>query len=159
MLSKKKKIFIVAGFCVLLALTGVLNLVINRSISDDVIKTNTTTTANFFQTYREDRVDARNEEMLYLDAIIASSSSSAEAKQSAEEKKAEILATIESELTLESLIKAKGFDDVIVTTAASNINVVVQSAELTSTEVAQIVDVIQNQTDYTLDNIKIIPLE
>ena len=97
--------------------------------------------------------------MLYLDAIIASSSSSAEAKQSAEEKKAEILATIESELTLESLIKAKGFDDVIVTTAASNINVVVQSAELTSTEVAQIVDVIQNQTDYTLDNIKIIPLE
>ncbi len=159
MLSKKKKIFIVAGFCILLALTGVLNLVINSSISDDVIKTNTTTTANFFQTYREDRVDARNEEMLYLDAIIASSSSSAEAKQSAEEKKAEILATIESELTLESLIKAKGFDDVIVTTAASNINVVVQSAELTSTEVAQIVDVIQNQTDYTLDNIKIIPLE
>ena len=155
----KKKIFIVAGFCILLALTGVLNLVINSSISDDVIKTNTTTTANFFQTYREDRVDARNEEMLYLDAIIASSSSSAEAKQSAEEKKAEILATIESELTLESLIKAKGFDDVIVTTAASNINVVVQSAELTSTEVAQIVDVIQNQTDYTLDNIKIIPLE
>lgn len=159
MLSKKKKIFIVAGFCILLALTGVLNLVINSSISDDVINTNTTTTANFFQTYREDRVDARNEEMLYLDAIIASSSSSAEAKQSAEEKKAEILATIESELTLESLIKAKGFDDVIVTTAASNINVVVQSAELTSTEVAQIVDVIQNQTDYTLDNIKIIPLE
>lgn len=159
MLSKKKKIFIVAGFCLLLALTGVLNLVINNSISDEAINTNTTTTTNFFQSYRDDRVDARNEEMLYLDAIIASSSSSAEAKQSAETKKSEILATMETELTLEGLIKAKGFDDVIVSTAASSINVIVKSAELKSTEVAQIVDVIQNQTDYTIDNIKIIPVE
>ena len=33
------------------------------------------------------------------------------------------------------------------------------SAELAESEVAQIVDVIQGQTDYSLDNIKIFPVE
>ena len=32
MLSKKKKIFIVGGFCLLLAITGVLNIVLNKNI-------------------------------------------------------------------------------------------------------------------------------
>lgn len=158
-LSKKKKVFIIAGFCLLLVLTGVLNIVLNNKISTDANSNNTVTTGNFFSTYRTDRTNTRNEEILYLDAIIASSSASAESKTAAETKKAELIALMDTELALEGLIKAKGFEDVVVSTSTSNINVIVKSAELNEAEVAQIVDVIQGQTDYTLDNIKIFPVE
>ena len=158
-LSKKKKVFIIAGFCLLLVLTGVLNIVLNNKIATDANSNNTVTTGNFFSTYRTDRTNTRNEEILYLDAIIESSSASAESKTAAETKKAELIALMDTELALEGLIKAKGFEDVVVSTSTSNINVIVKSAELNEAEVAQIVDVIQGQTDYTLDNIKIFPVE
>jgi stage III sporulation protein AH len=157
MLSKKKKFIIVGVFCLLLAITGALNIILNSSILAD--DNGTVTTATFFSTYRTDRTDTRNQEILYLDAIISSSSASAEAIAAAETKKQEIVALMEQELVLEGLIKAKGFDDVIVSTTTSTLNVIVKSAELTSAEVAQIVDVIRTQTSYSLDNIRIIPVE
>ncbi len=160
MLSKKKKIFIVAGFVMLLAITGILNIIINNNVVKNVnAGLNSATTANFFTTYRTDRQDTRNQEIVYLDAIISSASSSAEAKTAAETKKQELVAQMESELILEGLIKAKGFEDAIVSTSSSNINVIVKSAELQESEVAQIVEIIQGQTNYNLDNIKIIPVE
>lgn len=157
MLSRKKKIVIISAFCLLLAVTGALNIILNNNIlkaSDDVI-----TTSSFFATYRLDRTDTRNQEVLYLDAIIASTTASAEAKTTAETKKQGLVAMMETELVLEGLIKAKGFNDVIISTSNSNLNVIIKSAELTPSEVAQIVDVVRTQTDYGIDNIKIIPVE
>lgn len=159
MLSKKKKVFIISGFCLLLVLTGVLNIFLNNKIATEANGDNAVTAGNFFSTYRTDRTDTRNEEILYLDAIIASSSASAESKTAAETKKSELIALMETELSLEGLIKAKGFEDVVVSTSTSNINVIVKSAELQEAEVAQIVDVIKGQTNYDLDNIKIFPVE
>lgn len=159
MLSKKKKIFIVAGFCFLLVLTGVLNIVLNNKIVKEANAGTAVTTGNFFSTYRTDRTGTRNEEVLYLDAIIASASASAESKAAAEAKKSELISMMETELALEGLIKAKGFEDVVVSTSTSNINVIVKSAELKEAEVAQIVDIIQSQTEYGLDNIKIFPVD
>ncbi len=159
MLSKKKKIIIVSCFTVLLVGAGILNLILNNTLLSDTDNTTTVTNANFFSTYRLDRTDTRNQEMLYLDAIIASDSASSEAKATAEQKKQELIATMETELALEGLIKAKGFNDAVVSTSSSAINVIVKSAELTTDEVAQIVDIIQTQTEYNIDNIKIIPVE
>lgn len=157
MLSKKKKIIIISAFCLLLAVTGALNIILNNNIlkaTDEPI-----TTANFFVTYRSDRKDTRDQSILYLDAIIASTTASAEAKTAAETKKQELITLMNQELVLEGLIKAKGFDDVIVSTSTTKLNVIIKSAELTEAEVAQIVDVIKGQTNYSIDNIKIIPVE
>lgn len=159
MLSKKKKIFIICSFAVLLVATGVLNVVLNKTFSAKADKNaGTTTVANFFETYRTDRKDTRDQEVLYYDAIVTSASSSAEAISQAEAKRQSLVEQMEMELVLEGLIKAKGFTDVVVSTTASSINVIVKSEALTSDEVAQIVDIIQGQTAYTLDNIKIIPV-
>ncbi|MBR2053166.1 MAG: SpoIIIAH-like family protein, partial [Clostridia bacterium] len=65
---------------------------------------------------------------------------------------------MENELALEYLIKGLGFSDAIVTTSSSYINVIVKSNELTSTEVAKIVSVVTEQTDYALAEIKVIPV-
>ena len=159
MLSRKKKIFIISAFVVLLAITGALNIIINNRVVENVNAEISATSANFFVAYRADRQDTRDQEIVYLDAIIASASSSAEAKSAAESKRQALVSQMDSELMLEGLIKAKGFEDAIVSTSSSNINVIVKSSELQESEVAQIVEIIQGQTNYNLDNIKIIPVE
>ena len=63
------------------------------------------------------------------------------------------------EVTMEGLIMAKGFSEALVNYSSTYINVLVQSKELTESEVAQIVDVIQSQVDRDIDYIKIIPVE
>ncbi len=156
MLTKKKKIIILSVMAVLLVVTGYLNIALNRGV---VETGGNVTTANFFSTYRSDRESVRSEEIKYYDAIIASAESSAEAKASAETKKADLIKAMETELVTEGLIKAKGFEDVIVTSTTSNVKVVVKSAELTKSQVAQIVDIVKEQTGLAIDYIKIIPVE
>ena len=157
-MSKKKKVIILATMFVLLVVTGYLNIVLNgnqttRTGTDNVV------TGNFFTTYRTDRQSTRDQEMAYYDAIITSATSSAEAKASAETKKQALVASMEMELVTEGLIKSKGFEDVVVTNSNSCINVVIKSKELTSSEVAQIVSIVQQQCNASLENIKIIPVE
>ena len=157
-MSKKKKIIILATMFVLLVATGYLNIVLNSGATTPTNSENVVT-GNFFTTYRTDRQSTRDEEMAYYDAIIASVNSSAEAKANAEAKKQELVNNMEMELVTEGLIRARGFEDVIVTNSNSAVNVIVKSAELTSSEVAQIVSIVKEQCNASLENIKIIPVE
>lgn len=64
-----------------------------------------------------------------------------------------MLEFIEKELVLESIIKAKGFDDAVVTMSTNNLNVIVNKAELTSQDVAQIVGAMLSETDYARNQV------
>lgn len=155
-MKKRTKIIIITAMVLLLGVTGYLNIMLNNSISNN---NNTTTTSSYFQTYRADRESTRDQEMLYYDAIISSESSSEEAIKNAENAKLELINQMEQELVVEGLIKSKGFEDCVVTITDSNVNAVVKATELTSAEVAQIVDIIQSQLSTSIENIKIIPVE
>ena len=158
MVSKKKKIIVLSVMMVLLVATGFLNLALNNSTPSQPTS-GEISSANFFTTYRADRQATRNQEILYLDAIISSETATAEAKQVAENKKVEIVKMMEQELVLEGLIKSKGFEDTIVTMTTSNINVIVKDATLEAGEVAQIVSIVKDSTGKDIDNIRIIPVE
>ena len=155
MSSKLKKVLVLSSFCVLLLITGGVNILVNNLATDDVAA-QVSSNATFFSNYRDDRQETRNQEILYLDAIIASEATSAEAKSAAEAERLALVKNMEVALKLENLILAKGFEDVVVSTSSSNISVMVETAGLTSGEVAQIVDVVINNSDYAIDNIKII---
>ena len=157
-MKKRTKIIIISAMMLLLGVTGYLNVVLNNQVSNGGTD-NVVTTANYFQTYRTDRESTRDQEMLYYDAIISSENSTESAIQSAEEAKLSLIGQMEKELVVEGLIKAKGFEDCIVTISDSNVNAVVKTKELSSNEVAQIVSVIQSQLSVGIENIKIIPVE
>ncbi len=160
MVTKKKKIIVLSVMMGLLVLTGFLNLSINQSGSGEVINTNASvTSANFFTSYRAERDSARTQEKLYYTGILESPNTSSEAKKSAESALANIAATIENELYLEGNIRVKGYDDVIVSLTDNFVNVMVKSSELNDAQVAGIVQVVQDQTKKSIDNIKIIPVE
>lgn len=158
-LSKKKKIIILSVMVALLLITGYVNVALNSSLSGTVTQTSTTTTANFYTTYRNEREATRTQEIQFYDSIIASATSSDSAKQEAENNKIALISQMEKELVTEGIIRGKGFSDAIVTTSSSNVNVFVQSAELTSTEVAQITSVVTEQLGVEIDKIIIIPSE
>ncbi len=156
-MKKRTKIIIITAMVLLLGITGYLNVMLNNSMSNN--KEETSTTSSYFQTYRSDRESTRDQEMLYYDAIIASESSSADAIATAESAKLALIDQMEQELVVEGLIKAKGFEDCVVTISDDNVNAVVKSGTLTSTQVAQIVEIIQSQLSTGIENIKIIPVE
>ncbi len=157
-MKKRTKIIIIAVMVLLLGVTGYLNVMLNKSVSSNGDDT-TTTSSSYFQTYRTDRESTRDQQMLYYDAIITSETSSQEAIQNAENAKLELIDQMEQELVVEGLIKAKGFADCVITISDSNINAVVKAGELTQSEVAQIVSVIQSELSVGIENIKIIPVE
>lgn len=160
MLSKKKKIFVLVGMVALLAAAACLNIFLNRtSDKADAGSDGVTTYGSFFETYRADRQTTRGQTMLYYDAIIANEASSAEAVADAEAAKLELAQNMEIELVIEGLIKSLGFEDAVVTNTTENINVIVKSAELTSEEAAQILDIVTTETDKTALDVRIIPVE
>lgn len=157
-MKKRTKIIIITAMVLLLGVTGYLNIVLNSSVSSGPTNSQTAT-VGYFQTYRSTRESTRDQEMLYYDAIIANETSSEEAIKNAEDAKLTLINQMEKELVVEGLIKAKGFDDCVVTISDQNVNAVVKADDLTSTEVAQIVAVIQSQLNTSIENIKIIPVE
>lgn len=160
MISKKKKIIVLCSMMVLLVITGFLNLTLNSNNSA-VISTGSESTSqkgNFFANYRTERDSARAQEKLYYQVLLDSANASTEAKKNAESAIAKIAATMESELLLEGYIVAKGFNDAVVSFTENFVNVMVDKDELTEAEVAQIVQVVQEQTAKSIDNIKIIPV-
>ena len=158
-MKKNTKIIIIAAMVLLLGVTGYLNVVLNNSVSTSSKTDTTVSSASYFQTYRTDRESTRDQEMLYYDAIISSETSSENAVKNAEEAKLSLISQMEKELVVEGLIKAKGFEDCVVTLTNSNVNAVIKTKELNSSEVAQIVSVIQSQLSVGIENIKIIPVE
>lgn len=158
-MKKKTKVIIISAMVLLLGITGYLNVVLNNSVSNTNVTEQTTQTASYFQTYRTDRESTRDQELLYYDAIISSDSSSELAIANAESAKLALIGQMEKELVVEGLIKAKGFDDCVVSITDSSINAVVKCADLTSSQVAQIVSIITSQLSVEIENIKIIPVE
>ena len=156
MAGKKSKIIVLAGMIALLVRTGVLNIVINKK-AQSVSSGDTTASADFFVTYRADRLATRNQSMLDLDEIIKSGSE--EAIKNAEAEKLALTSTMENELKLEGLIKAIGFEDAVVITTSENVSVILRSGELKSEQVAQVLQIVTDETGKTAASVRIIPVE
>lgn len=160
--KKRKKTFILCGMALLLVLTGVLNYTLNKSIEseNELASTATTASVNFFATYKTDRDSARASQVELLNEIINSAYSTASEKSTATQSKQELQSKMEKELILEGLIKAKGFEDAVVTIGNSYYNVIVKDdGSLDDSRIAQILSVIKSETGASANNVKIIPVE
>lgn len=157
-----KKIIILSVMVILLVVVATLNFVLNANLSNnDKVEPgdgqNAVTT--FFSSHRANRQNAREQEFAYLDSIIASATSSDAAKAAAEQEKLDLCKIVEKELVVEGLIKAKGFEDAVVTMSTNNVNVIVKDNELTSAKVAQILSVITQETGYKPANVVVVPYQ
>ncbi len=158
-MSKKKKVVILSCMIALLAVTAVFNFVLTTGSASPDAST-TVSSSNYFTQYRSERLTTRNEELLQLDAIIASAEVNSTEHNEALSMKIDLTSITEKEMLLENLIKAYGFEDVVVVIGleSDNINVIAKSAEITTDDAIKIYSVIAEETSASPENVKIIPI-
>jgi stage III sporulation protein AH len=173
MSTAKQRIIVLAGLVVLLIAAPILNYTFNNSQNKTAGKTTkpsttaavsqtdggSVTTGNFFVDYITERDKKRTDEVKYLDSIINDTKTDADTKKTAQKQKADIALSMEKELSIENLMKAKGFEKVAVVYSSGAVNIIVGKSELTDAEVAQILDIAKTETGEKAENIKIIPVK
>ena len=153
-MSKKKKIIVLTSMILLLAATAVVNFVLTGPAlkNGGVI-----TTATFFSNMKTEKSANRNEEIAILDAVITTAEKDSEEYAAAMEQKMAIVEAMESELLLENLIRAKGYEEVAVTVNLSgeSISIMLGGEEPTKEDVATIYHLVRTEMGITAENVRI----
>ena len=149
--TKRKKIFVLVGMFVLLAVTGYLNFALNGSTA--TVGGGTVGSQDLFLMFRETRTAERDANKAILQNIAAAESGyTDEAKTQAAAQLLELMQTINFEDTCEGLILRHGYANVIVTKTNDNVNILVKNAaQLEEWEVANVLKVIQDNTTGEFD--------
>lgn len=110
----------------------------------------------YFSSAAVNRRRARDESLEVLQLVVDSEDALQESKDNALQSMSKIAAQIEQESNIESLIKAKGFEDCIAVVSDSSATVIVASEGLLANEVAQITEIVCEQTSLPAAGITII---
>lgn len=113
----------------------------------------------YFAEVKLDREQARAKVEEKLTNMINNNDFPKEQKAEAAKSIFDITKRIEQETTAEAMIEAKGFNEAFVRVGDGIIDVVVDKAELTEAESAQIEDIVRRTTNMSADKIKIYPLK
>ena len=90
-----------------------------------------------------------------LNEIINSTSVSEDAKKEAVDKLTELADIMEKESATEQLLASKGFEDAVVSIGEDSVDVVLNYEELSSSDRAQIEDIVTRKTGYSVSQLVI----
>ncbi len=159
-MSNTKKIALMSTLVLLLAVTAIFNFVLAGTSSASVAASGDSTKVNYFTSYRSERTTTRNEEFVQIDSIIAAYASDSEEYAEAVALKQKMVSIMEDELVIETMIKSLGFSDavVVIGSESNNMNIFVNSSELTTDNVTQIYAIIEDELSIRNGNIIIMPI-
>lgn len=111
---------------------------------------------SYFTSAALERQKSRDESLELLQTVVDSSETMPDAKNQALADMTAIASAMESEANIETLIKAKGFEDCIAVVSGDEANVIVKTTGLLTYEVAQIREIVMNELGIPAENVKII---
>lgn len=116
------------------------------------------TSSDYFAAVRLSRQQARDSAVNLLQEAMAYSDQTKAAESSAELE--DIVQTALTEAQIESLVIAKGYTDCVAYMSSEGISVAVTAPEggLQAEDAAVIADIVMTQSEYTLDEIRIVPV-
>ena len=129
---------------------------------DDSLSDNSSASGNasgeqdYFTSTALDRQEARDEALDVLKMVTESAEASEEAKAEAQQKISKIAVDIQNEANIETLVKAKGFEDCVAIISDNAVSVIVGAESLQAAEAAQILTIVYETTGITPENISII---
>lgn len=155
-----KKTIVIAGLVLLLAVTGILNWSFasnqQQQLEQPDDENNISQSVNSFADFRTERERIRTQELTSIDSIINNENTDTETLAEAQKMKLEIADIMEKELLIEGLLKAKGFEDAVITLSDESVNVIVKQVDLNEQQVAQVLEIVLRETDnMTAENVKI----
>lgn len=125
----------------------------NLEIAQTVTSKKLMKSSSYFIESRLERDKKRSEMITSLNSIINNQNNNEAIRNEALSMKLNTITNTEKEVFIENMIMAKGFYDTIVYLSDNSINIVVSSENLTEKDVAQIVDIVNRETDIAMDNI------
>ena len=111
---------------------------------------------SYFVSAELNRDRSREEALGTLQVVIDSAETMPDVKDKALDRMISIASEIETEALVEEMIKAKGFEECLAVMTGDNINVIVKTPGLLTSEVAQITEIVMEETGFTAENIKIV---
>lgn len=121
------------------------------------ILTNGTSVSNYMVQARLSREQTRSKNKETLLEVINNKDLSESEKKKAVSSMTELTKTNDMENTIETLLKAKGFEDVLVTITDQQVDVIINDREIDETKKTQIEDVVKRKTGLEAKNITITP--
>ena len=115
--------------------------------------------SEYFSEAKLTRSKSRDEAVEALKTMLSDDELTLEQKSALTEQATHFAQAIEVEGKIENILKAKGFEDCMVYYDVDNIDVILKADELLQEEVTQIRDVILEETDVTVQNISIVPIQ
>lgn len=101
------------------------------------------------------REKQRNDLSEELNEIINNPSTTDKSREEASNMKLQLVKYQETELKIENLLSAKGFENALVYIGENNVNVVVNKQDLSKSEAAKIFDLVAEQAGVSYDDIKL----
>lgn len=123
----------------------------------EAVLTNGTSLSSYMVQARLNREQTRSKNKETLLEVINNNDVSKKEKKSAVKSMVKLTENSEIENNIETLLKAKGFSDVIVTISDKQADVVLSGTEVSDDKRAQIEDVIKRKTKLEADDITITP--
>lgn len=127
-----------------------VNATVTEESGDDTIK--------YFTETRSSREKTKNDRIKILNETIDNVKSTKEQINSAIEEKNKISKCAELESNIDAMIKAKGFNECVTIISDDKATVVVATKGLLASQTVQIQDIVSGQTNFSLENIKIIEI-
>lgn len=125
---------------------------------DSNVPVSTSLEVDYFAEEKLLRDQSRAQQIDQLTEYVSNESIDQDIKAEAAANLIEIQERIEKETSAEALLKAKGFEEVYVRIDDDTVDVVVNKAELTDTDIAQIEEIVNRKTGYSVGKINITPL-
>lgn len=134
--------------------TGVIDSV-GLNYGDVMLVNNDNTSDDYFAQARIDKMNARDTAVETLQVIVGGGDSTEEEQAVATAQAVAMTDLIESENTIESLVKAAGFEDCVCYLDGENASIVVKTQGLIPSQCAQIKDILLNEVYVENENIRI----
>lgn len=123
---------------------------------DNMSDTYSEDTEAYFVSAQLNRQRSRDEALETLQVVIDSSETMPDVKDEALNRMISIASEIETEAIVEEMIKAKGFEECLAVMTGEKINVIVKTPGLLTSEVAQITEIVTQETGFSPENIVIV---
>lgn len=111
---------------------------------------------NYFTSTALTRKQSRDEAIDVLKLVTENEDATEAAKAEAAQKISQIAVDIQNEANIESLVKAKGFEECVAVIAEDSVSVIVKAETLQANQAAQILAIVYETTGISPENISII---
>lgn len=124
--------------------------------SKDDTETDADTKNDFFASAILNREQTRDESMEVLNQLANNPDALPDTKEDALNAIAQLVEDMNAEANIETLVKAKGFEECVAIVSDENCTVIVSSGGLNAAETAMILEIVCQQTAASPENVKII---